>query len=141
MLRAEREQKAVLEGDRKEQERLLAEAKARLEQLELDKAAAAEKMQVRYALVTAQMRSGFIQSSGKKYVQWFSQINRISLEYLRQWFKFCRLVKKTILCSQFPKVTTAETFIFHLSFKLILNLILILSMFFLYIKKVYMYVL
>jgi hypothetical protein len=47
MLQAEREQKAVLEIDRKEQERLLAEAQAKLEQLERDKAAAADKMQVR----------------------------------------------------------------------------------------------
>lgn len=48
ILQAEREQKAVLESDRKEQERLLAEAHARLQQLECDKAAAAGKMQVQY---------------------------------------------------------------------------------------------
>lgn len=46
ILRAEREQKAVLESDRREQKRLLAQAQARLQQLECDKAAAAGKMQV-----------------------------------------------------------------------------------------------
>ena len=46
MLRAEREQKAVLESDRLEQERLLSDAKHRLQELELERLAAEEKMQV-----------------------------------------------------------------------------------------------
>ena len=53
MLQAEREQKAVLESDRKNQEKMLADAQARLEQLELDKAAAADKMQVLVYVIVA----------------------------------------------------------------------------------------
>ena len=46
LLMAEREQKAVLEGDKKEQDRLLQEAQQRLDQLERYRNAASDKMQV-----------------------------------------------------------------------------------------------